>query len=140
MDYFSPNPLQAFSDPRDKKNYNDKPISNDVITEVFQEFVSGTRERESEDYLRTSSGEPRSHKSSTVNLLADQASVFPSTIVVLRQPRHEAVTELSLRVSKLGGATHLVLTYWDAAEAREPQKECEALFLASCAEGTTGVD
>ncbi|KAG2113703.1 hypothetical protein DEU56DRAFT_710042, partial [Suillus clintonianus] len=51
-----PNPLQAFSDPHDKKNYNDKPISNDVITEVFQEFVSGTRERESEDYLRTLSG------------------------------------------------------------------------------------
>ncbi|KAG0700040.1 hypothetical protein DFH29DRAFT_876907 [Suillus ampliporus] len=52
----SPNPLQAFSDPGDKKNYNDKPISNDVITEVFQEFVSGMRERESEDYLWTLSG------------------------------------------------------------------------------------
>ena len=56
MDYFSPNPLQSFSDPGDTKNYNDKLISNDVITEVFQEFVSGSRERESEDYLRTLSG------------------------------------------------------------------------------------
>ncbi|KAG1721192.1 hypothetical protein EDB19DRAFT_1773743, partial [Suillus lakei] len=56
MDYSSPNPLQAFSNPGNKKNYNDKPISNDVITEVFQEFVSGTQERESEDYLWTLSG------------------------------------------------------------------------------------
>lgn len=28
-----------------------------MVSEIFQEFVSGTRERESEEYLRTLSGE-----------------------------------------------------------------------------------
>ncbi|KAG1780071.1 hypothetical protein EV702DRAFT_1194838 [Suillus placidus] len=56
MDFFSPNPLRLFSDPYDVNNYNDKPISNDVVSEVFQDFVSATRESESEEYLRTLSG------------------------------------------------------------------------------------
>lgn len=76
MDYFSPNPLQSFSDPGDTKNYNDKPISNDVITEVFQEFVSGSRERESEDYLRTLSGKSQfKWLLCTMNLLVIGVSV-----------------------------------------------------------------
>jgi len=53
MEFFSPNPLRTFSDPYDANKYNDKPISRDMVSEVFQEFVSGTRERESEEYLRT---------------------------------------------------------------------------------------
>ena len=57
MEFFSPNPLRTFSDPYDANKYNDKPISRDMVSEVFQEFVSGTRERESEEYLRTLSGE-----------------------------------------------------------------------------------
>lgn len=57
MDFFSPNPLRLFSDPYDVNNYNDRPISNDVVSEVFQDFVSATRESESEEYLRTLSGE-----------------------------------------------------------------------------------
>ncbi|KAG1769928.1 hypothetical protein EV702DRAFT_1049495 [Suillus placidus] len=56
MDFFSPNPLRLFSDPYDVNNYNDKPISNDVVSEVFQDFVSATWESESEEYLRTLSG------------------------------------------------------------------------------------
>lgn len=56
MDFFSPNPLRAFSDPYDVKEYNARPISHDMVSEIFQEFVSGTRERESEEYLRTLSG------------------------------------------------------------------------------------
>ncbi|KAJ8596101.1 hypothetical protein M405DRAFT_929054, partial [Rhizopogon salebrosus TDB-379] len=56
MEFFSPNPLRVFSDPYDANEYNDKPISRDMVSEVFQEFVSGTRERESEEYLRTLSG------------------------------------------------------------------------------------
>jgi hypothetical protein len=58
MEFFSPNPLQVFSDPYNANEYNDRPISHDMVSEVFQEFVSGTRERESEEYLRTLSGEP----------------------------------------------------------------------------------
>lgn len=57
MEFFSPNPLQVFSDPYDTHKYNDKPISHDIVSEVFLEFVSGTRERESEEYLRTLTGE-----------------------------------------------------------------------------------
>ncbi|KAG0697389.1 hypothetical protein DFH29DRAFT_878740 [Suillus ampliporus] len=76
MDYFSPNLLQLFSDPGDTKNYNDKPISNDVITEVFQEFASGSRERESEDYLWTLSGKSQFEwRLCTMNLLEIGISV-----------------------------------------------------------------
>jgi len=57
MEFFSPNPLRIFSDPYDVNEYNDKPISHDMVSEVFQEFVSGTRERESEEYLHTLSGQ-----------------------------------------------------------------------------------
>ncbi|KAG2140098.1 hypothetical protein DEU56DRAFT_941924 [Suillus clintonianus] len=56
MDFFSPNPLRAFSGPYDVKEYNARPISHDMVSEIFQEFVSATRERESEEYLRTLSG------------------------------------------------------------------------------------
>jgi hypothetical protein len=57
MEFFSLNPLRVFSDPYDVKEYNDKPISHNMVSEVFQEFVSGTRERESEEYLCTLAGE-----------------------------------------------------------------------------------
>ncbi|KAG2035691.1 hypothetical protein BDR03DRAFT_867591 [Suillus americanus] len=52
----NPNPLWLFSDPYDVNNYNDRPISNTMVSEVFQDFVSATRESESEEYLHTLSG------------------------------------------------------------------------------------
>jgi hypothetical protein len=56
MDFFSPNPLRAFSDPFNIKEYNARPILNDMVSKIFQEFVLGTQERESEEYLRTLCG------------------------------------------------------------------------------------
>jgi hypothetical protein len=50
-----------FSAPRRTKNdpthgYDDKSISDEIITEVFTEFGEKTRQRESDDYLCTLSG------------------------------------------------------------------------------------
>jgi hypothetical protein len=53
---FVPPQLKSFSDPTDKHGYNDDPISDDVITEVFLEFSNRTRNEESDEYLRTLTG------------------------------------------------------------------------------------
>ncbi|KAG2159431.1 uncharacterized protein EDB93DRAFT_1099792 [Suillus bovinus] len=55
-EYNSLNPLRAFSDPYNIKEYNARPISHDMVSKIFQEFVSAMQERESEEYLRTLSG------------------------------------------------------------------------------------
>lgn len=51
-----PMQLKAFSKPTDKLGYNDNPICNDLITEVFLEFSDRTRNEESDEYLRTLTG------------------------------------------------------------------------------------
>ncbi|KAG2045396.1 hypothetical protein BDR06DRAFT_852815, partial [Suillus hirtellus] len=45
--------LQAFSNPGDSLGYADKCISSEIITEVFSDFCAGTRQKESEMYLKT---------------------------------------------------------------------------------------
>jgi hypothetical protein len=46
-------PLRPFSKPADKIGYDDAPISNEVITEVYMEFIKQTRKAESEAYMCT---------------------------------------------------------------------------------------
>jgi len=48
--------LEPFSEPNDKCGYNDSPISDDMITEVFVEFSERTRREESDEYIRTRTG------------------------------------------------------------------------------------
>jgi hypothetical protein len=48
--------LQAFSSPNDSLGYADKSISDEMITEVFIDFTTRTRQRESAAYLKTLSG------------------------------------------------------------------------------------
>lgn len=49
--------LEPFSAPNDVNGYNGKIISHDMISEIYLEFVSHSRERESSDFLRTLKGE-----------------------------------------------------------------------------------
>jgi hypothetical protein len=61
---FSPAVLKPFSAPRNERGhskssplgYDDKSISDEMITEVFVEFSARTRQAESEQYLRTLTG------------------------------------------------------------------------------------
>ncbi|KAK7062280.1 hypothetical protein R3P38DRAFT_3167271 [Favolaschia claudopus] len=46
-------PLESFSAPNDRSGYNDKCISNDMISDIFREFTKRTREVECSQYLRT---------------------------------------------------------------------------------------
>ncbi|KAG0698511.1 hypothetical protein DFH29DRAFT_1018080 [Suillus ampliporus] len=48
--------LQAFSEPDDQLGYDNKSISHDIITEVFVDFTTCTREKESALYLKSLSG------------------------------------------------------------------------------------
>ncbi|KAK7055962.1 hypothetical protein R3P38DRAFT_3170627 [Favolaschia claudopus] len=47
------NLLEPFSAPDDRSGYNDKCISNDMISDIFREFTKRTREVECSKYLRT---------------------------------------------------------------------------------------
>ena len=49
--------LQQFSAPNSTTGYNDKTISDDIITELYLEFSQRTRQEESSEYLRTLTGE-----------------------------------------------------------------------------------
>lgn len=53
---FKPNPLQVFSNPSDASGYNDKSISDDMITALFIDFSERTQQAESQEYLRTLTG------------------------------------------------------------------------------------
>jgi hypothetical protein len=48
--------LSKFSGPHDVDGYADRPITDDTITDLFLEFSERTRQRESENYLRTLTG------------------------------------------------------------------------------------
>ncbi|KAJ6502910.1 hypothetical protein C8R47DRAFT_1251855 [Mycena vitilis] len=48
-----PTPLESFSAPYDQTEYNDKSITDDLITDVFLEFSNRTRIEECGKYLRT---------------------------------------------------------------------------------------
>jgi hypothetical protein len=55
---FKKNNLKMFSDPANEKGYNDVPISNDMITEIYLEFIKKTRQQESVEYCKTRTGKP----------------------------------------------------------------------------------
>lgn len=48
--------LQSFSAPNDPAGYNDKSITDDLISDVFLQFSNRTRLEECSKYLRTLSG------------------------------------------------------------------------------------
>jgi hypothetical protein len=54
---FKPTLLQQFSAPNSTTGYNDKTISDDIITELYLNFGQRTRQEESSEYLRTLTGE-----------------------------------------------------------------------------------
>lgn len=49
-------PLTMFSKPDLEAGYNDTPITSDMITDVYLDFVEQTRQRESADYCKTLTG------------------------------------------------------------------------------------
>ena len=49
--------LTEFSSPQDPLAYNDKSITDDMITDVLLEYMKRTRKAESTNYLQTLSGE-----------------------------------------------------------------------------------
>lgn len=51
-----PAQLLPFSDPCDEEGYDDHPISNDMINEIYAEFSKRSRHEESDKYLRTLNG------------------------------------------------------------------------------------
>jgi hypothetical protein len=49
--------LKEFTNPSAVGGYGDKPITDDLITDIYHEFSNRTRTVESEDYLRTLTGQ-----------------------------------------------------------------------------------
>jgi hypothetical protein len=48
--------LQTFSKPNEEQGYDNKSITDDIITEIYLEFSNKTRRAESDSYLRTRTG------------------------------------------------------------------------------------
>lgn len=69
LSYFNlarPNPfnqtyLQKFSAPMDEDGYGDSPITNDLITDIYLEFIMKTRQEESVEYCKTREGQLHSN-------------------------------------------------------------------------------
>ena len=59
MEYFQPSTLRLFSPPDDTAGYGNKSVSDKIITEVFVDFVQRTREQETAEYLRSTTGKPK---------------------------------------------------------------------------------
>jgi len=49
--------LKKFSDMKDRDGYNDTPITDDMVTDLYQQFVKQTRQPESEEYCKTLTGD-----------------------------------------------------------------------------------
>ena len=64
LSYFNsarPNPfnqtyLQEFSAPMDEDGYGDSPITNDLITDIYLDFITKTRQEESVEHCKTREG------------------------------------------------------------------------------------
>lgn len=56
--------FKEFSGPWDPNGYNDKSITDDLITDIFIDFSERTRSGESQDYLKTLTGEQQSQSAS----------------------------------------------------------------------------
>lgn len=56
MNVLFPANLLPFSESGDEAGYDDHPISNDVINEIYAEFSQRTRHEESDKYLWTLTG------------------------------------------------------------------------------------
>ena len=54
---FRSDPLMPFSSPFDPEGYADNSITHDLITELFLMFHERGRKKESDDYLKTLTGE-----------------------------------------------------------------------------------
>jgi hypothetical protein len=52
-----PPTLSRFSDPGKVDGYNDNPITDDLITDIYLSFSDQTRRAESQAYLKTLKGE-----------------------------------------------------------------------------------
>ena len=75
--------VKQFSSPWDPKGYAAWPITDDLITDIFEEFSKRTRIRESEDYLRTITCQPNTVLGDiyhTLIYLASQVAPSPLTI------------------------------------------------------------
>ena len=53
---FSRTYLQKFSAPTDEDGYGDSPITNNLITDVYLEFITKTRQDKSVEYCKTREG------------------------------------------------------------------------------------
>jgi hypothetical protein len=49
--------LEEFSKPEDPAKYSCVPISSDMITDVYLEFIENTRKQESTDFCKTRTGQ-----------------------------------------------------------------------------------
>lgn len=56
MNMFKVSALMVFSDPHHPTGYNDRCIMDDLVIDVFKEFMKHTQEEESSEYMRTLSG------------------------------------------------------------------------------------
>jgi len=54
---FQPLELQEFSGWKDPNGYNDGSITNDMVTDIYLEFIKKTRRVESSDYCKTRTGQ-----------------------------------------------------------------------------------
>jgi hypothetical protein len=57
VNVFQPVSLQEFSTHDDPNGYDDNCITNDMITDVYVEFVNKTRQQESTSYCKTRTGQ-----------------------------------------------------------------------------------
>lgn len=48
--------LKKYSEPYDAGGYNARPITSDLITDIYLEFNNRTRQPESQEYCRTRTG------------------------------------------------------------------------------------
>ena len=67
MNVFQPVSLQEFSTHDDPNRYDDNCITNDMISDVYVEFVNKTRQHKSTSYCKTRTG-----RSLTQNSLSGQ--------------------------------------------------------------------
>lgn len=91
--------LQAFSEPDDQLGYDNKSISHEIITEVFVDFSTRTRQNESALYLKSLSGKYKTKYTNrlTHSLFVCQQYAVLSTTLSKRQTRPHSQTRTGKR-------------------------------------------
>ena len=142
---FKPLVLQQFSAPDSMMGYNNRSISNDIITDLYLDFCQRTRKEESSEYLKTVTGDRSPfHEflcSNTVATLSNSCMCFTGQHIPISwqskccqqpMPAFKAMERQFAKRAEREGSNNELGTKTATLQVVDPH--CDSLLFCGCAQ------